>query len=457
MKRLIPNEFHPLIPLYITMFLEAVGSGLVAAVLTVIARDDLGCSNFQLGIIFSCYNAAQIIGSVIMGHFADVVRRKYVLMFTLSWVGCGYILTGFSRSFAWLLVSRTVTGLCGASFSIGSAILTANIDADRLPFAIGRLATAASLGFAIGPLISSALTAIWDINMSSPFYLRRMYFFVISGVYFIAAFTASRLNSKLSCPSKMATTSNNRKHPEGCVTAGLCLIWSSRFFSTSAVTTVYVTQVYMWREYLDLDSIQISFMFAGSGIAVSAFQGIVFPFLVKRIGFHSSLITGIACIAVGCAAIGPITVYTQFISLHVVCLVIFWFGVACMEPGTIVAVSRHLKQSVARFTSGTPKRPLHTGLAMGITSAMKYAASLSIPPLAGHLYDHHRVVAHYMGAGIACIGVTVVLVAARVYHHTASCIPKLAEEKVEESCSVEDQTTETTVQQPEEEAKFNAV
>ena len=452
MKQPIPTEFRPLIPLYITLFLEAMGSGMMAAVLTVVARDDLGLSNFQLGTVFSCYNAAQIVGSVIMGHFADLVRRKYVMMFTLTWVGCGYILTGFSRSFTWLIVSRTVTGLCGGSFSIGSAILTANIEPDILPFAIGRLATAASLGFAIGPLISSAMTAIWDIDHNSPFYLRRVYFFVIAGIYFSAALTVSRLTAKLSCPSRMNTNLSKRNLPEGSVSPGLCLIWSSRFFSTSAVTTVYVTQGYMWREYFDFNAIQINLMFAGSGVVVSAIQGIVFPFLVKRIGFHSSLLTGISCIAVACAALGPLTVFTQLLSLHVMCLLVFWFGVACMEPGTVVAVSRHLKQSIESFSG---KRPLHTGLAMGITSAMKYAASLSIPPLAGHLYDKHRYVAHYLGGGIACLGIIAVVIAARVYQSNAKRITVTDEEKIEENSLGE--TTETTIQNPEEEQRSTAV
>jgi MFS family permease len=208
----------------------------------------------------------------------------------------------------------------------------------------------------------------------------------------------------------------------------------------------------MWREYFDFNAIQINLMFAGSGVVVSAIQGIVFPFLVKRIGFHSSLLTGISCIAVACAALGPLTVFTQLLSLHVMCLLVFWFGVACMEPGTVVAVSRHLKQSIESFSG---KRPLHTGLAMGITSAMKYAASLSIPPLAGHLYDKHRYVAHYLGGGIACLGIIAVVIAARVYQSNAKRITVTDEEKIEENSLGE--TTETTIQNPEEEQRSTAV
>lgn len=429
---LFSNEIKPLVPLYVTMFLEAVGSGLVASILNVVARDDLGCSNMQVGIIWSSYNAALIIGSLVVGYFSDIVRRKYVLMLTLFWVGCGYIVTGFAASFEWFLVSRVLTGLCGGSFSIAASILTANLTPERLPFGIGRLATVASLGFAIGPLISSAITAIWHVNSSSPLYIQRLYFFVTSFVYAIAALSASRLRASLTCPSTVVNHSAHR----GSVTTGLCLIWSSRFFSTCAVTAIYVTQVYMWREYLNLGRIEISLLTTASGLAVSLGQGFGFPFLVKKIGFHFALTLGIFCIAIACAAIGPVTVYSGLTSLHIICLLVFWFGVACMEPGTVVAVSRHLKKS-----SQSGSRSLHTGLAMGITSAMKYAASLSIPTVAGLLYDRHRELVYYISAGICSIGVIVVLLAGRSYGTLELENSNPRKEEEEDASSLHDDTT----------------
>jgi MFS family permease len=420
------DDIKPLIPLYIAMLIEAVGSGLIASVLNVIARQDLGCTNLEIGIIWSCYNAALILGSVIMGHFADLVRRKYVLMVTLSWVGCGYILTGFADSFEWLLASRIVTGLCGGSFSIAASILTANFSSEVLPMAIGRLATAASAGFAIGSLLSSALTAIWGIDGSSPFYIQRLYFFVAAGVYAIAALAASRLNASLTCPSRMNT---QRKLKEGHITRGLCFIWSSRFFSTCAVTAIYITQSSIWTDYMNFSRVEISLLTTASGLAVSIVQGYVFPKVVGRVGFHLSLLSGIGLIALACAVIGPVTVLYKSLPLHLVCLGIFWIGVAFMEPGTVVAVSRHLKQSAVTLRANVKKRmELHTGLAMGVTSAMKYTASLAIPPLAGKLYDNHRELVYYVSSGIALFGVVVVIAAWCIFDKINASVTHLEKE-----------------------------
>jgi uncharacterized membrane protein len=71
---------------------------------------------------------------------------------------------------------------------------------------------------------------------------------------------------------------------------------------------------------------------------------------------------------------------------------------------------------------------------MGITSAMKYAASLSIPTVAGLLYDHHREVVYYVLSGVSFVGLIVVLAAWRLFTARAS-------ETVEKQSS-DDSTTE---------------
>ena len=167
--KLVGDDLRPLVPLYIVMFLDSIGSG-IATILTVVAKQDLGCSNFQVGMIWTGFNTAQIIGSITMGYLSDRIRRKYVLAVALGWIGAGYIFTAFASSFNLFLISRIFTGLCGGSFPIIAAIMSTQLSGDRFAFAIGRLGTVASLGFAIGPLLSGAMTAIFGINpQTSPF------------------------------------------------------------------------------------------------------------------------------------------------------------------------------------------------------------------------------------------------------------------------------------------------
>jgi hypothetical protein len=71
---------------------------------------------------------------------------------------------------------------------------------------------------------------------------------------------------------------------------------------------------------------------------------------------------------------------------------------------------------------------LHTGLAMGVTSAMKYTASLAIPPLAGKLYDNHRELVYYVSSGIALFGVVVVIAAWCIFDKINASVTHLEKE-----------------------------
>jgi MFS family permease len=406
--KLVGDDLRPLVPLYIVMFLDSIGSG-IATILTVVAKQDLGCSNFQVGMIWTGFNTAQIIGSITMGYLSDRIRRKYVLAVALGWIGAGYIFTAFASSFNLFLISRIFTGLCGGSFPIIAAIMSTQLSGDRFAFAIGRLGTVASLGFAIGPLLSGAMTAIFGINpQTSPFYLQRLYFFVAAIVYWIACVLALRVSSSLT-PNHSAEL---KEKSHGSLTAGLVLVWLSRFFATCGVTTVYVTQVFLWDSLLGLSRIAIELTVTASGVTVSLVQGFLFPYLIaKTKSCHGPLALGILLIAVSNAIIGPITL-TKCLPLHYCCLVIFWAGIGLMEPGAPVAVTRHLEKS-RNISTNRPR--IHTGFAMGMTSAMKYAASLAIPMAAGYLFDHHNIVVYYMASGIAVLGFISVCLAWKLY------------------------------------------
>ncbi len=398
----IGEDLLPLLPLYLVMFLDSIGSGIVT-ILSIVAKQDLGCSNFQVGMIWTGFNTAQIVGSISMGYLSDRVRRKYVLAITLAWIGTGYVLTAFANSFTLFLMSRIFTGLCGGSFPIIAAILSSQVSSERFPVAIGRLGTVASLGFAIGPLLSGAMTAIFDINpVSSPFYIQRLYFFVAALVYWTACALALFVPGHLT-PAQSSL--NLKQVSTGCLTSGLALVWLSRFLATCGVTAVYVTQVFLWDGFLGLSRVAIELTVTASGLTVSAVQGFLFPWLVCRTkSCHGPLALGIILIAVSNTIIGPITL-TGSLPFHYCCLVLFWVGIGLMEPGAPVAVTRHLEQSKRIISSGSKRPQIHTGFAMGMTSAMKYAASLAIPMAAGYVFDHYNVITYYMSGGIAFAGV----------------------------------------------------
>ncbi len=419
MVKWISDDIRPLLPLFLTMFLEAVGSGLVASVLNVIARQDLGCSNFQVGIIWAGYYTAQITGSILVGYISDHVRRKYMLILVLIWTGGGYVFTGLAHNFTLFLVSRIVTGIFGPSYSIAASILSLNLTIERLPRAIGILGTLTSLGFAIGPLISTLITGVLYVKGENEALLQRSYFYSASVIYMIAALTASRLARTVT----PVQTQEVQDRSCGVLTTGLVLIWSSRFFATCGITSIYITQQTLWTEFLNLPRVWVTLSTTASGLTVSLVQGILFPYFDKRFSSHLSLATGICLVSIASIVIGPVTV-NRNITLHYLCLVMFWFGIGLLEPGTPVVVSKHLRvyplvKKARDFTTVVagkyPSVFIHIGLAMGITSAMKCAASLAVPMAVGYMFDIYHVLVYYVTGSMTLLGAGAVLVA-RIFY-----------------------------------------
>jgi MFS transporter, DHA1 family, multidrug resistance protein len=413
------DDIRPLVPLYLTMFMEAVGCGLAASVLNVVAKQDLGCSNFQIGIIWAGFNVAQIVGSVLMGYLSDHVRRKYVLALVLIWMSGGYIFTALSSNFTMFLLSRIFTGLFGGSYSIAASILSLNLTLDRLPRAIGILGTVMSLGFAIGPLISTLITGLFYEEGKNEAHMQRSYFYSASGIYLVAALAASRLSSTVA----PVQTKEVQEKSCGVLTKGLVLVWSSRFFATCGITSIYITQQTLWSEFLKLNRIWITLSATASGLTVSLVQGLVFPYCDKKFTSHVALATGIGLVGIASLVIGPVTSQGN-IPLHYLCLVVFWFGIGLLEPGTPVVVSKHLRvfplvrQPLRASTAvPQPRTLIHTGLAMGITSAMKYAASLVVPMAIGYMFDVHNVLVYYVSGAVTLLG-TVAVVIARISYQS---------------------------------------
>lgn len=397
-------------PLYVTMFLAATASGLVASVASVVARNDLGCSGTQVGIIWTGFYAAQLVGSIGSGYLSDRVRRKYVLMGSLLWAALGYTVTGFADSFEWFLACAILTGFHGGFSSVAIAILSVTLPSEKLAKTIGRLGTVMSLGFAVGPLISTAISAIWGVEKISPKFVRQLYFFIAAFLYVVASVCASRISGKLNEAVRNSCAGGGR------LTPGLILVWTSRLFSTCGVTAIHVTQVLLWQDFFGLNRVCITLMASASGLVVATVEGLLFPALVSRVGFHAALTFGISSIVLTNCLLPPVAWTGNFAPLFC-CLLVFWTGFGCMGPGTSLAVTRHLKSAMNESSPAGTVRP---GLALGINSSMKFTAALAVPALAGFLYDQHGPLMYLFAAGLSSMGVVAVSAAWVCYNRNSS-------------------------------------
>ena len=155
-----PGKFA-VIFVFITVFLDMVGFGLVMPVLPRLIEEvsgaNLAGASIWGGWLFFAYGGMQFLFGPAIGNLSDAVGRRPVLLLSVFGLAVDYLLTGFAPNMIWLFVGRIFAGICGASYTTANAFL-ADVTAppDRAKV-FGMMGAAFGLGFVIGPAIGGLL------------------------------------------------------------------------------------------------------------------------------------------------------------------------------------------------------------------------------------------------------------------------------------------------------------
>ncbi|XP_021377407.1 major facilitator superfamily domain-containing protein 9-like isoform X2 [Mizuhopecten yessoensis] len=93
----------------------------------------------------------------LLGRWSDVTGRKFCLVPCLLMSAVGYLTMGFSYTLTILMFSRSITGMFKQSQSISRSMLSDITSADQRCRVYGRFNSLSSVGFILGPLVSSTI------------------------------------------------------------------------------------------------------------------------------------------------------------------------------------------------------------------------------------------------------------------------------------------------------------
>jgi len=163
-----------------TIIIDIMGAGLVFPIMPslffgneCVTFGDPG-GNFQnwyYSIALSCWPLGLLIGCPIIGELSDKYGRKVILKVALSMTFLSYLVSIYaiySHSFILFVASRFISGLAGGAFEIAQAAIIDMSRTDEKARNIGFVTMAASLGFVIGPIITSVVSSV-DANRMLPF------------------------------------------------------------------------------------------------------------------------------------------------------------------------------------------------------------------------------------------------------------------------------------------------
>jgi multidrug resistance protein len=362
----------PLIIIFITIFIDLVGFGIVIPVLPLYA-ERYGASEATVGILLAVYSAMQFVFAPILGKLSDRVGRRPVLLVSLIGTSIGFlimglaprmpvgfVLFGFAPTLVWLFVARIIDGISGGNISTAQAYIADVTPPEERSKGMGLIGAAFGLGFVFGPLIGGVLSRI---SPETPF------FFAAA----MAAANATALYFLL--PESLSHEHRSEARRGGIVQvleqAGswqLGVVLATYFFATVSFAMMTATFALFAAHRFKFDAWHTGFLFGYVGVIGAVIQGGLLGRLVKKFGDKALAVAGTAIFAAS----------------------VFFFPLAQTVTGLIlastgVAIGNSLMTPTLNGLASKSVKASWQGRVLGLMSSVASLARIIGPVLGGWL------------------------------------------------------------------------
>src|SRR6476469_5241566 len=155
----------PLLVIFITVFIDLVGFGIVIPVLPFYAEGTkFGATPSQVGLLFASYSVMQLVFAPILGRLSDKYGRRPILLASLLGTALGFLILGFATTLLMLFVGRIIDGISGGNISTAQAYIADVTTKENRAKGMGLIGAAFGLGFVFGPAIGGVLSH-WGIGV----------------------------------------------------------------------------------------------------------------------------------------------------------------------------------------------------------------------------------------------------------------------------------------------------
>lgn len=165
------NRIHASTFILITMFLDAMGIGIIIPVtpdlIQELSIENLGQAAIIGGYLSAIYAVMQFLCSPTLGNLSDRFGRRPVILFSLFALGIDYIIMGFAPTLLVLFIGRLLAGIAGATHSTANAYMADISSPEDRTKNFGLVGAAFGLGFIAGPVIGGMVA---EFGTRAPFF-----------------------------------------------------------------------------------------------------------------------------------------------------------------------------------------------------------------------------------------------------------------------------------------------
>jgi DHA1 family tetracycline resistance protein-like MFS transporter len=155
----------PLLVIFITVFIDLVGFGIVIPVLPYYVEGTrFNATPRAVGLLFASYSIMQLIFTPVLGRLSDKYGRRPVLFLSLLGTGLGFLMMGLATTLWMLFAGRIIDGITGGNISTAQAYIADVTTPENRAKGMGMIGAAFGMGFIFGPAIGGILSR-WGINV----------------------------------------------------------------------------------------------------------------------------------------------------------------------------------------------------------------------------------------------------------------------------------------------------
>ena len=366
------RQRSPLFVLFLTVFIDLIGFGIVIPILPLYA-EQFHASPITIGWLTGIYSGMQIIFTPILGRLSDRFGRRPVLFVSIVGTALGFALMGLAHGLPLLFAARILAGITGGNIAIPQAYIADVTAPEKRSRAMGLIGAAFGLGFTFGPLIGGVMSRI---SYSAPFFFSAGLAVINAAlVYLILPESLSREHRAR--PHERASIAEVFRHGRGAMFA---IVLGTYFFlivGFSIMTTLFAL---FTEKRFGYDAQANGYLFGFVGIVSVIVQGGLIGRLIKIFGEVALARTGMILTTVSLALL-PMSSNLTFLLL--VCAGLS-AGSGCASPPLSGLASQMVEAS-------------WQGRALGILQSAGSAARLLGPLLGGWLlmFDMRKPIAQY--------------------------------------------------------------
>lgn len=330
--------------IFITVFIDLLGFGILIPILPTFSTIELNLSEFSIGLVLAIYSLTQFIFGPILGNLSDRLGRRPLIVGCLFLNAVGYIIFAFTNSFMLLIISRIVAGVGGGSVAVAQAYIADVTSKEDRSKGMGMIGVAFGLGFVFGPIMGGFLskygyevTGFASAAFSFIAFLFTI-FFLPESLKKIKDKVEIKTRKLIDLPAIKLLFKNHKL-------ATLIIMYFILIFSIANIYGTFALIGYKRYHFTDM---QIGIMYGIIGIVSAIVQGGLLRVLTKYMDDKIIVIAGSFLLMLGLAMVP----YAGNMTGLIVVIVILALGSGSLQPTMLSMISKNSSESEQGFTLG---------------------------------------------------------------------------------------------------------